>query len=854
RYLAMSDSFSDLWNSAAPTTPAPRKLGSPSPRPTANRRPQNDLFSMFSSTSSPSSSRPITPGNIQQSTSQPRSTAGSSIGGDAFSGLLGGSLSANSTESSNLTMAERAKQAELAKQRTVISQAPASSSSSAWAGLDSLVSTSSSSASPAPRISTSLLDDDWGFNSPLIPAATSPPKQTVPSSVLIVNDDDDDWGLGLGSATVKITTHPAKNASEDNGRSAGTRFQSSLGDTPSPASSSQGALWDKLEDFESSTTRDASFSEDDLGSGQDEGRRDDGDLLGDLGKPVSHVTSERAMPSRDTPSPAAPGRPQGRTMRANSPPPHVLGRLIEMGFTISQSRAALARVYEDGSWNVEAAIDDLLATTGGAEGSSRRDHPIQQHVAPPPVRRRTSERPSERNSPQPPAANDFLARTTELGFSLFKNAERAFQQGKERVQKAYEEHLSTESDRQNEPSGRPKWMHSDVDDSESPAERSQRKQTFRDDDDAWGEGPSKPTTLSSSSPIPQATGLLIADDSPPIKKPYVSRFRHATGRNPEPQSTSGPRGVPGPLPITVIPERLGVAVSPDAMQRSKGHAASAQEKAALGQYGAAQSAYTLAVEALPVGHLLLVPLLVGRAAARLKEGDFRGVEVDVVTLENIASEGGRSFGAERVTVEGQSIDIGSAVLEAWKRRAEALEGREKWEDAGKDWERVAGAPWAQKGDRDEAVRGAGRCRKMLAPPPPKPKPAMPAVTKTAVSSSPSEAVTKFREGVAAQEEEDLEKHHLKDTVDAKLIAWKGGKETNIRALLASLDNVLWPELGLQASGMKDLVTPGQVKVRYMKAISKLHPDKLNLNKTTLEQRMIANGVFGALNEAWNASK
>lgn len=30
--------------------------------------------------------------------------------------------------------------------------------------------------------------------------------------------------------------------------------------------------------------------------------------------------------------------------------------------------------------------------------------------------------------------------------------------------------------------------------------------------------------------------------------------------------------------------------------------------------------------------------------------------------------------------------------------------------------------------------------------------------------------------------------------------------------------------------------------------------KLNVKNTTLEQRMIANGVFGTLNEAWNAFK
>lgn len=69
---------------------------------------------------------------------------------------------------------------------------------------------------------------------------------------------------------------------------------------------------------------------------------------------------------------------------------------------------------------------------------------------------------------------------------------------------------------------------------------------------------------------------------------------------------------------------------------------------------------------------------------------------------------------------------------------------------------------------------------------------------------------------------------MKDSIDARLGAWKNGKESNLRALIASLDSVLWPELGWQKVGMAELVTPNQVKIRYTKAIAKLHPDKVGL--------------------------
>jgi hypothetical protein len=110
------------------------------------------------------------------------------------------------------------------------------------------------------------------------------------------------------------------------------------------------------------------------------------------------------------------------------------------------------------------------------------------------------------------------------------------------------------------------------------------------------------------------------------------------------------------------------------------------------------------------------------------------------------------------------------------------------------------------------------------PPPPKPAPSR--RPRPGVVTPPSQALENLRTASNAAEAEDQQRHDLKDGVDTKLFAWKGGKETNIRALLGSLDTVLWPELGLQKVGMADLVSPSQVKIRYTKTIAKLHPDKV----------------------------
>ena len=62
--------------------------------------------------------------------------------------------------------------------------------------------------------------------------------------------------------------------------------------------------------------------------------------------------------------------------------------------------------------------------------------------------------------------------------------------------------------------------------------------------------------------------------------------------------------------------------------------------------------------------------------------------------------------------EGASVDLADALLKALRRRAEALEGREKWDLAQKDWETIINCTWSSK-MRSDAQTGANRCRKML---------------------------------------------------------------------------------------------------------------------------------------------
>jgi len=144
------------------------------------------------------------------------------------------------------------------------------------------------------------------------------------------------------------------------------------------------------------------------------------------------------------------------------------------------------------------------------------------------------------------------------------------------------------------------------------------------------------------------------------------------------------------------------------------------------------------------------------------------------------------------------VDLCEGLVKALRRRAEASEGRERWTDAGRDWEALSGKEWVKHGVRREAVRGAGRCRRIAThvqdadvgesrpqvPKRPVPRPPPKAV----VSTVPTQALENPRNANDAAEREDQARDELKDMVDEK----PGGVETwegdEYQASAASLKN------------------------------------------------------------------
>lgn len=334
----------------------------------------------------------------------------------------------------------------------------------------------------------------------------------------------------------------------------------------------------------------------------------------------------------------------------------------------------------------------------------------------------------------------------------------------------------------------------------------------------------------------------------PQPEPEVDLFGPApTQAPPAPKPVSKPSASPSPRPQA--PPRAVPSVSPSALSSSADHRKRGGESFKRGDFAAAHESYSAALSPLPPTHPITIIVLCNRSLTALKTGDPKVAVSDAdQALAIIGPSQGSNESIELGAGEGLK-DMREFFGKALMRKAEALEHMEKWNDAAAVWKQAvqAGVGGAV------AIRGRDRCEKTAAPKPaPKPKAApirsqAPSAGKAppaksmgnsmqrpALSNTTSaEAVKRLREANAAAEKADDEKFALTDAVENRLTTWKGGKADNLRALLQSLDGVLWEGAGWKKVGMSDLVMPNKVKIVYMKAIGKVHPDKVSLPLTSL---------------------
>jgi hypothetical protein len=309
---------------------------------------------------------------------------------------------------------------------------------------------------------------------------------------------------------------------------------------------------------------------------------------------------------------------------------------------------------------------------------------------------------------------------------------------------------------------------------------------------------------------------------------------------------SSARPAPQSLPIRpkmtsrAVPSVSNFVLSASASDRQKG-----TEAFKRGDYGEAQTHYTSAMSGLPSTHPITIIILCNRALTNIKTGDPKAAVIDA---DSVLKTIGPGRGEE------ESISLGDAEGDkpmkefygkALMRKAEAYEHMEKWSEAAGVWRDaveagVGGSVSIQGRNRCEKAAGPGTSstvanvpvRTSVAPKrmPTPAQPARRAVPASAALSAhgggESDAVKRLRAANAAAAAASDEAFALNDAVEARLNAWKQGKEGNLRALLGSLDTILWPEADWRKIGMSDLVMFNKVKINYMKAIAKVHPDKV----------------------------
>ncbi|KAL8171982.1 hypothetical protein V2J09_023786 [Rumex salicifolius] len=101
------------------------------------------------------------------------------------------------------------------------------------------------------------------------------------------------------------------------------------------------------------------------------------------------------------------------------------------------------------------------------------------------------------------------------------------------------------------------------------------------------------------------------------------------------------------------------------------------------------------------------------------------------------------------------------------------------------------------------------------------------------------------------QKEQAERNSLADALDADIKSWLTGKDSNLRAMLSTLQYILGPDSGWQPIPLIDLMTSTAVRKAYKRAALCVHPDKLQQRGATIQQKYICEKVFDLLKDAWH---
>ncbi|KAI0463437.1 hypothetical protein LJB42_003464 [Komagataella kurtzmanii] len=509
-----------------------------------------------------------------------------------------------------------------------------------------------------------------------------------------------------------------------------------------------------------------------------------------------------------------------------------LAELVYMGFSVDEANNALDRT-KNGDLN--EAIDYIMSK---ADANTRRLH-------------------------QQP--EDFSTAVNELSTQFMSKASLLFEKGKNVVAKSVENYKEKQFAKN---TGQPAWM------------KNHHKYSARSID-IEDENPTPPRVPSNVTAPPKRAvetktpaSRFKFDDELPSRNRQRQRNLHATNKERPASSKSStnssdqcPRNeilldifstsvsLTGPTQdsFSIIDANIG-SIQLDSFNESK---SSGNALFKNGDFPNALIKYQESLKQLPSNHPLSIVAYSNLATCHFKLGDYKetlsncksGLTI-IESLDNFSISN-----LNQLKLKDYDKPIKAFWIKLVTKKAEALEHLEKFNEALDTYNLLVTNGETSK----DILDGKRRCLNIL-----NPKPASKRTSRPAPSSSPSpltskanykssHAINRLKQQSLESEKEEKEKFVLRDAVETKVNAWKNGKEDNLRALLSSLHTILWSESNWKEVSMSDLVLTKKVKLTYMKACARTHPDKIPSNVTT-EQKLIAQNVFVVLNQAWDKFK
>ncbi|CAI4058854.1 hypothetical protein SKDZ_04G5200 [Saccharomyces kudriavzevii ZP591] len=267
-----------------------------------------------------------------------------------------------------------------------------------------------------------------------------------------------------------------------------------------------------------------------------------------------------------------------------------------------------------------------------------------------------------------------------------------------------------------------------------------------------------------------------------------------------------------------------------------------------GDYVNSLQEYEKALNSLPSNHPLRIIGLSNIIASQLKVGEYSKSIVNSDLALALFPPAKASWNTKI-----SNSDPQRSFNDMWPkimiRRAESFEHLESFKNALETYQELISRNFFD----DKIMQGKRRCQNFISPPLVRKSTPVKKTTPTLKKPAPdpSPAPIDIPSKVKEQELENA-KLALYDKVFGKIGTWKGGKEDDIRHLLSNLSQLLtwcnWKDVSMQ-----DLVMPKKVKIAYMKAVAKTHPDKIP-ESLSLENKMIAENIFSTLSIAWDKFK